>query len=294
MTIFNKNGNVLSKAYDRSGNSLAKAYDIDGTVIFSEYDPVVDYSNYSFTQKWASKGIGSAQGLDIYDGKVFWVQKSGNGSIPSDCYVWNLSDGSQALATQPITVYSGHGNNLCFDGSVMYATSAYTPHVYINTFTNLFTFTLDKTLRIDDGCVDCDACIDETDRDIMWTLGHTGYNTSDPFLISKWDLNDLTANGDGTYSPANLQTISITPPSNRYFQGLKFHDGLIWYGNGNGGVPSYIRAVNPDTGIEEYVIDLNTNTKVEGIAWVDDYESVGGYAMYVGFQGMMLRKYTFG
>lgn len=138
------------------------------------------------------------------------------------------------------------------------------------------------------------AWIDETDHDIMWTLGHTGYNTSDPFLISKWDLNDLTENGDGTYSPANLQTISITPPSNRYFQGLKFHDGLIWYGNGNGGVPSYIRAVNPDTGIEEYVIDLNTNTEVEGVAWVDDYESVGGYAMYAGFQGMMLRKYTFG
>jgi len=42
-----------------------------------------------------------------------------------------------------------------------------------------------------------------------------------------------------------------------------------------------------------YSIDLETNTEPEGLAWLRDTEVIGGYALYVGFQGMMLRKYTF-
>ena len=88
--VYNKSGNTLSAVYDKSGNALSHAYDKSGNVIYTAGDPVPDYSSYSYTQKWASKGISSTQGFDIYDGKVFWVSKSGNSSVPANCYVWNL------------------------------------------------------------------------------------------------------------------------------------------------------------------------------------------------------------
>ncbi len=293
MSIYNIIGESLLSAYHKNGASLDAAYDKSGNIVF-EKSHDMDYSNYSFSQKWESKGISSTQGFDIYNDKVFWVQKSGNSTIPANCYVWNLADGSQALSSAYITVYSGHGNNLCFDFPTLYATSAYTPHVYVNEMTDSFVATLVKTLYINDGCVDCDACVDETDKTILWSLGHTGYNNSDPFLVSKWDLSNLTDNGDGTYTPKNIQTVTMTAPStSRYFQGLKSHDGLLWYGNGSGSEWAYVRAIDPN-GTEKAVIDLATKSEPEGVAWIPDNIVYGGYVMYVGFQGMMLRKYTFG
>lgn len=297
MAIYDYESNQLNSAFDIDGEALTNAYDVEGNVVFNGGMP--DYSNYSYTQKWASKGISNTQGFDIYDDKVFWVSKSGNASIPANCYVWNLSDGSQALDTAYITVYSGHGNNLSFDFPTLYATSAYTPSAYVNTMTDEFVATLTRTLVFDDGCTDCDACIDETDKTILWTLGHTASSsdTSAPFYISKWDLTDLTDNGDSTYTPTCLQTVEVAQPSNSYFfQGCRFHDGLLWFANGYSGssTNAYVFAVNPTTGEYVYTINCNTMTEPEGVAWVSDASVVGGYALYVGFQGMMLRKYTFG
>jgi hypothetical protein len=275
---------------------LTNAYNIDGNNVLTT--SAVDYTNYSFVQKWASKGVPYSQGFDIYGGKVFWVAKSGNDSIPANCYVWNLSDGSQALDSAYITVYSGHGNNLSIDYPKMYATTAYMPStVYVNTFSDDYVATLTQTLLMSDGSRNCDACVDETNKNMLWTLAHTAGadDTSAPFLISKWDLTQIADNGDGTYTPKLIKSVSTPQPSTSfYFQGLRMHDGLLWYANGNGTGRSYVRAVNPNTGVEVYTIDLETNTEPEGVAWVEDTEAVGGYAMYVGFQGMMLRKYTFG
>jgi len=297
--VYNINGIRLLSAYVKSGTEAMRAYDVNGNIVYDK-SPAVDYTTYSYTQKWASKGISSTQGFDIYDGKVFWVSKSGNSSIPANCYVWNLSDGTQALDAAYITVYSGHGNNLCFaPDNIMYATSAYTPHVYINSFTSSFVFTLEKTLYIDDGCIDCDACKDETNADILWTLGHSASAsyTTEPYYISKWDLTQLTDNGDGTYTPGLIQTVEMAQPSNSfYFQGCKFHDGILWFANGYSGssTGAYVFGVDPDTGEYLYTINCETTAEPEGVAWYPDATAVGGYALYVGFAGMALRKYTFG
>lgn len=295
MAVYDANGNSLSAVYDAVGNSLSNAYDIDGVSVFP---PEVDYTTYSFVEKWASKGIIDTQGFDIYDGKVFWIKKAGDSTIPADCYVWNLSDGSQALDSAYITVYSGHGNNIEIRSQKLYASTAYKPStVYVNSLTNDYVATLIQTLTVGaDGSRNCDACIDESDTNILWTLAHTAGSDdlTAPFLISKWDLTNLTDNGDGTYAPELLQSISIPQPSSSfYFQGVKMHDGLMWYANGYGGYRAYIRAVNPNTGVEVYTIDCETTSEPEGLAWVEDEAVVGGYALYVGFQGMMLRKYTF-
>ena len=299
MAIYDVEGNSIESIYDAEGTSIETAYDVNGNIVFNGgVTPTVDYSSYSYIQKWGSKSIGSTQGFDIYDNKVFWVSKSGNSSIDANCYVWNLSDGSQALSTPYITVYSGHGNNLCFDFPTLYATSAYTPHVYVSTMTNEFVDTLTKTLYINDGCIDCDACIDETDKTILWTLGHTASasDRSAPYIISKWDLTQQTENGDGTFTPRLIRSVFAAQPENSfYFQGCKFHDGMLWFANGYAGTSTgaYVFAVNPRTGAYLYTIDCETTAEPEGVAWVADSDVAGGYALYVGFQLMELRKYTF-
>lgn len=295
MAIYKSNGLPLTSAHELDGDSVIAVYDAEGTIVFS---PSVNYKDYSFTQKWASKGISSTQGFDVYDGKVFWVSKSGNSSADSNCYVWNLSDGSQALDTPYITIYSWHGNNLCFNFPELYASSAYTPNCYINTLSDDFTTaTLTKTLALNDGSIDCDACLDESDKTILWTLGHTANssNPNAPFYISKWDLEHLTDNGNGTYTPQLLQKVELPQPVCFYFQGCKMHDGLIWFASGYAGssTQAYVYAVNPNIGSYVYTIDCETTSEPEGVAWVSDNSVAGGYALYVGFAGMALRKYIF-
>lgn len=299
--IYNMTGQSLSDAYGLNGTELESAFDINGTDIFSGGGgggSNVDYTNYQFWQIFPAKAIVSTQGFDIYDNKVFWVQKSGDDTIPANCYVWNLSDGSQAFDTAYVTIYSGHGNNVCFDYPNVYCFPAYAPsRAYVNSVSSdLKAFTLVKTLTFNDGGTASDGCLDETDKTILWTLSHT---TSDStiYLISKWDLTQLTDNGDGTYTPRLIQTVS-TPKSSSspYIQGCRFHDGLLWYANGysGGATNAYVRALNPNTGEEIYVIDCNTTEEPEGLTWLEDLSAVGGYALYVGFSRMMLRKYTFG
>lgn len=296
MAVCDVRGKALQSVYSQYGESISDAFDVYGEKVFQSG---VDYTKYSFTQKWRSKGIGNTQGFDIYDGKVFWVSKSGDSTVPADCYVWNLSDGSQALSTPYITIYSGHGNNLSFDFPTIYASPAYPPsRVFVNTMDSDFNATLTKKLVFNDGSTDCDACIDEFDKTILWTLGHTGNHTqtSAPFYISKWDLTSLTDNGDGTFTPALIQKVSTPQPICYYFQGCRMHDGMLWFASGYAGTDSdaYVYAVNPSTGERLYTIDCETTAEPEGLAWVEDSSAPGGYALYVGFGGMMLRKYTFG
>lgn len=298
MAIYDYVGAQINQAFDIEASTLNEAFDIDGNRI---YTPDVDYSNYSFTQKWASKSVSNTQGFDIYDGKVYWISKSGDSTVPADCYVWNLSDGSQAFENQPITIYSGHGNSLDIIDSKVYAGTAYSPAtVYENALSSdLQTFTLSKTFDMsEDISYGHDCCIDENDIDIMWTLAHTNAitDTDAPFLLSKWDLTNLTDNGDGTYSPALIDSVETTQPSNSaYFQGMTMHDGMIWYASGYAGSSSqaYVYAIDPTTGEVLYSINCNTTAEPEGVAWVEDETAIGGYALYVGFQGMMLRKYVF-
>lgn len=297
--IFDVSGNRKNSAYRMNGLQVNQAFDINGNVVFNSEDSKPDYTSYSYIQKWGSKGIGSTQGFAILDDMVFWVSKSGDSSIPANCYVWNLSDGSQALDRNPITIYSGHGNSLSFDFPKLYAATAYMPSkAYVNTMTDDYTATLTKTLMLDsDGSRNCDVCIDEEDKDILWSLAHTAgsSDTSAPFYISKWNLNNLTDNGDGTYTPELLQTVETPQPSNSfYIQGCYFHDNLLWYASGySGSSRAYVYAVDPNTGEVMYTIDLETTSEPEGVAFYPDEESAGGYAMYVGFQNMVLRKYTF-
>lgn len=284
MAVYDANGNQLNAVYDAEGNSLDYAYDADGALIFSK-EKHIDYTNYTYTTEWNSKGI-TAQGFDIYASKLYWASVGNNNdSIPAKCYVWNINDGSQAFTDPYITIYGGHCNNLAFAYPYMYASTGYNPAtVYVNRVVNDHLFTLDKTLTFP-SLYDIDACIDEYDKSIMWAISHDGIGTE--LVVSKWNLSELTDNGNGTYTPQELHRVNIPRPSGNYMQGTRMHDGLLWYGCGNGTQRAYVYAVNPITGESMYTIDLETNTEPECVLWIGDN-------LYVGFQGMMLRKYTFG
>jgi len=296
--IYNVNGSSIGIAYDSEGDSVSTAYDKDGNAVFGSS---VDYTSYTISSKWTPSGVFfSTQGLDIYDNKVFWVT-GGNGGVEQNCYVWNLSNGVAAISPNPFTVYSGHGNNICIDYPTLYASTAYSPNkVYVDTLLPVsggYEASLTKTLFLSDGSTDLDASLDENDNTILWSLGHTASSsdTSAPYNISKWDLTDLTDNGDGTYSPALLQTIQTPQPACYYFQGFKMHDGILWYASGytGGSYEAYVYGVDPTTGTLLYTIDCGTTEEPEGIAWVPDQGSKGGYALYVGFGGMHLYKCVF-
>lgn len=299
MAVYDKNGNLLSHVYGKDGTELSYAYDKAGNVIFSVDAPLPDYTRYSYTEKWSSKNISNTQGFDIYNDKVYWISKSGDSSAPADCYVWNLSDGSQAFANQPITIYSGHGNSLDIAYPKAYAGTAYSPATaYENTLSSDGqVFTLSKKLSLsEDSTYGHDVCVDESDVSILWSLAHTGaIGTDAPYKLSKWDLSTLTDNGDGTYSPRLIKSVTTPKPSVEYFQGMTMHNGIIWYACGYTGTSTnaYVFAVDPDTGEVVYTIDCETTAEPEGVAWYPYANAPGGYALYVGFQNMVLRRYIF-
>lgn len=307
MAIYDYESNQLNSAFDIDGNTLTNAFDVDGDLVFNGGMP--DYSNYSFTQKWASKGISSTQGFDIYDGKIFWVAKSGNASVDNAMYVFNLSDGSNALNTSYMTAYGGHANNVTFSDQfydeedvyplVLMSTAYSDSPAYLNRISNEYVATLQVQYKfpvveniINGGF---DVCYGET-NDVAYTASVFGSN-SDASLgthicIAKWDMTDLTDNGDGTYTPAFISSVNCD--WHYWKQGIKYHDGLIWLSSGYPNYRAYVYAIDPSTGQTMYTIDCNTTTEIEGAVFYPDAEAVGGYALYVGFQGMMLRKYTFG
>jgi hypothetical protein len=296
--IYDASGYEVYAVCDAYGNDVLEAFDVTGTKVFENSK---DYSDYSFIEMWPEKtGDYNSQGFDIKDSKVFWVSKSGNATIPADCYVWYLADGS-AVYNAPIVVYSGHGNNISFatDKNNLIASPAYPPSlVYINSFDQNYEMALEKTIILNDGSTDCDACYDPENSNIMYSIGHTADSSvsTAPFYVSRWDLSKLTDNGDGAYTPALLSRVRSPQPPNSYFiQGCKFHDGLLWFASGyyTADSAAMVYGVNPASGNVVISIDCDTTKEPEGLAWVPDASAPGGYALYVGFAHMMLRKYVF-
>lgn len=268
-----------------------------------------DYSKYNYIEKWESKGVGSTQGFDIFDDKVFWVSKSGNGSSDNKMYIFNLSDGSYALGgDRPyITAYGGHGNCVTFSNEYYEAgdniplvmmSTAYENPVYLNRINNEYqaSIVMRYVIPLLDGVVNegFDICYSDIEE-IAYVVSVFGSNSDSSLgthiCIAKFNLADLTDNGDGTYTPSLIS--SIQSPWHYWKQGIKYHDGLIWLSSGYTNLRGYVYGIDPNTGEVKYTIDTQSNIEIEGAVWYPDENAVGGYALYIGFQGMLLRKYTF-
>lgn len=310
MAIYDANGAALGAAFDAPGNALSTAYDAVGNVIYQAGPPKPDYDSYSYTVQWPTKDISFAQGFDIYDGKVFWVRKSGNNTVNNAMYIFTL-DGNYALGeeTPYITAYGGHGNNVTFSTEfyaegdtvplVLMSTAYSDSPAYLNRITNDYTAEIVRMYKmpliedvINGGF---DICYGET-ADICYTASVFGSN-DDPQLgthigLAKWDMTDLTENEDGTFTPMLIS--SSRAEWHSWKQSIKYHDGLLWLASAPiSGAKAYVYAFDPNTGQTVHAINTGSGSEIEGAVWYPDENAVGGYALYVGFQRMVMWKFTF-
>ena len=289
MAIYDYTGAAVGTTYKRDGSPTDGLYDYQG-------NNIVDYSNYTISS-YASASISQMQGFDIYDGVIFQF-RANSSSVSNKMATIEVATGT---LTNNITAVSDHGDSATFSKD-KYSESDAFPMIYVTADTNpalvyldrvtktscslvkTFAFPLDKTGYY------AAACIDE-ENGVIYMLG---YSENDAFsadsgnnktVVSLWDLDDLTDNGDSTYTPAFIS--SYERPFIYVMQGQQFHDGMLWISSGYASQHGYIYALDPEDGTLLYTVDTDTTTELEGIAWLSANEMVFGLA------GGTYKKVTF-
>lgn len=296
MAIYNKNGQALQSAYGIDGRVLQSAYNIDGNLVYNA-TPTIDYDDYTYESLYTVSGITShTQGMDIYDG-VIVAFKADN-----LMYTFNLSDGS--VIGSAITAKSEHGGSASFSDvfydesdrfPLLYVSSDLTPcEIYVNRITTTSS-TLIRTLvlPLDKAGYYGKATLN---GNALYCLGYkeNSYTSdgggSNKVIISKWDLSNLTDNGDGTYTPAYVS--SFERAFIYVLQFVTFHDGMIWAGSGYGSPnASHVYALRLDNGAILHTITLPNTVEIEGAAFVKDIDDT--YYLVVLQWGGVFLKYTF-
>lgn len=299
MAIYSNVGTILSSTNRLNGSEIESAYDVAGELIWNKTQPIVpsaDYSNYTKSD-YCHVSLSPIQGFDIYGGIVFQFMASGTVSNR----MATINAGTSSIINNNISATSDHGDSASFsnefysqndDYPLLYVTADTNPaKVYVNRVTQTssqliktLSFPLNKTGYY------AALCLDE-ERNIAYMIGYSEQNYlndnggSNKTVISKWDMSNLSDNGDGTYTPA---FISVYERAFIYcMQGQQFHDGMLWIASGGTNVHGYVYALNPSNGNLLYTVDTNTTTEVEGIAFISDTE------MVYGLQGGAYKKVTF-
>lgn len=296
MGIYDVNGNPLSSVYDVSGNELQTAYDVEGNLIYTKD---VDYTDYTITS-YCSVSLSPTQGFDIYNGIIF--QFLANNSNISDRMA-TVNAQSSSVINSNISATSGHGDVATFSSEfydendtypLIYVSSDSNPtNIYVNRVTTSSS-QLVKTLyfpNIAQTGYNTGHAYDEENQ-IMYILGYTMANSwgsdqggENKVLVSKWDMTDLTDNGDGSYTPAFIS--SYERPFIYVMQGQQWQDGMIWIASGGTDVEGYVYALDPSDGSVIYTIDTGSTVELEGIAFISPNE------MVFGLQGGVYRKVTY-
>lgn len=300
MSIYDLNGHLLNSAYDLHGSALNNAYDINGHNVFNGEIVPVNYDDYT-AQDLYHIDVGNCQGIAIYNNVLFQFRASGTFLVDTVC-LFNFANGSDI--TRNMTIKSDHGDSATFSREfyvnsdefpLLYVTADSTPaKIYVNRVTRN-SATLVKTLIFPQSAGYYGAGAFDWDNNICYLLAYkqNNYQTDDggsnTTVVSKWDLSNLTDNGDGTYTPAFIS--QYERPFIYVMQGLAYHDGYIWVSSGYGGNTSYIYAMNPSTGVIDHTITMDTR-EVEGLDFVFD-PSTRTYYMVAGQQSGYYKKYTF-
>lgn len=292
MSIYDSSGTALSAVYNASGQEIDTAYNADGYVIYTKSEPApspepLDYSSYTTTDLFTYVADGF-NGFDVYGGVIASLKAS------NQLYLFDL-DSHELLRTNNIT--SSHGDSATFSMEfylpldsypLLYCTADTTPAViYVNRILSNST-TLIRTLKFPSSAGYYGAGAFDWDNNICYLVAYkennfTSSNSgSNKTVVSKWDLSNLTDNGDGTYTPAFISQYE------RDFiyvmQGLQYHDGYIWIASGyNNGGAQHVYAMRPSDGVIEHDIVLDDTVEIEGLAWVYD-ETENKYWMLIGQQ----------
>lgn len=289
MGIFNIRGAPLSEAYNLTGNSITEAFDVSGNIVYRKSG--INYSSYTSQASCINSGVANDQGFDVYNGFIFQLHADDSATV--------INATTGAIVNQ-FSCRTGHGDSAYFSREfydpsdeypLLYVSADTTPYVFVNRVT-ASSSQLIKSYKFDNSIAgyNPNAAYDE-DNQILYMVGTTkddwltDVGGTNETLISKWDMTNITENGDGTFTPQFVSSYTI--PFIYVMQGIRYHDGMIWIPSGYGNKPSYLYAINPETGVYEYTFNLNTTVEVEGTAFLSATQ------MLVGFQGGRYDLYTF-
>lgn len=274
MAVYDVNGNQLSLIYNLDGTQALHGYDLEGNDVYSETPIPVDYDDYTITNAWNYYRY--AQGIDIHNGVVaIWDDHAYTITLKA------LSDGFPIATLYPDT--TTHGNDisftqeyynpsdefplLCLDSNKFYRITRNSATL-VRTFKN----PVISTYNLNYGA--------GFDGNVMYVCGYKldyAQQVNNDILILKLDLTDLTDNGDGTYTPAILN--SVVRPWLPCIQGASFHDGLFWWACGMSGTTN-LYGINPLTGEAVYDIELPNTGELEGLGW--GYNSTDKWFAFIG------------
>lgn len=298
MSIYNVSGDALTSCYGQSGSELATAFDVSGNNVFS-MDKQTDYSNSSVAS-YRNISIQNTQGMDIYNDVLFQFRGSTSDlSINDLVSLYTFSTGTSIKTNMAIK--SGHANAVAFSKTfynqsdefpIIYCGDWFDPIVHVNRISRTSATHLYDIVYYNAG-YHPNPCID-FDNNVMYTVGYylnsTSTSEGNYCVVCKWDLSNMTDNGDDTFTPTLLSTY------NRDYiyvmQDLKFNDGYCWIQSGYGSSTQYLYGMDPETGVFDYTITMPITTELEGLAWMKD-EETGLYYAYIGFQGGKYYKATF-
>lgn len=248
-----------------------------------------DYSRPTYKQS-KTISIANRQGFDIYNGMLFQF-RANLSNLSNKMATANYNTG--AIINTDIDVVSGHGDSASFsnqkydpsdDYPLLYVSGDTVPYIYINRVTEN-SATLIKTIYISNEIAGYNFCgTYDWDNNIMYTTGTTENNWQSDLdgknkcIVCKWDLTDMTDNGDGTFTPKLLSTYQR--PFIYVVQGEQFHDGYIWLCSGYTNDTGHIYAMDPETGVFDYTLTMPTSAEIEGLSWQKrsngvDYAIVG-------------------
>ena len=282
MALYSLLGNVIGDAYDKVGVSINKAYNISGEAI---YNASRDYSTYSISDLFGISGSGLSgstfQAFDIYNGVIAQVRHSS--------YLCLIDLQTHNIINSGMACQVGHGNSFSFsrvfynandEFPLSYATDGY-KYVYVNRVTRQGC-TLIKTYKTDPtghgGYLM--GAVPSHDGKTLYTLGYTfeDYETdrsgTNLVKVAKWNLQNETPNGDGTYLPEFISESTI--PFILCIQGCQYYDGMIFASSGLNGTSQNVFLIDPENAQIKYTVQIGNTTETEGCAWVgNDYLIIG-------------------
>jgi hypothetical protein len=296
--IFDVEGSALSDAFNIDGESLNHAYNIDGDSVFPDVIDV-DYDTYS-SETWLAVSLQNMQGFDIFDDYIFQFRANLSGMENKMC---TINKETASIIQNDIQAMSGHGGSASFSDEyydendqfpLLYVSAQTAPcTVYVNRVTTSSS-ELIRTLRfpLESSGYFADHVYDEPNA-TMYVVGYTENNYSSDLSgtnkvrVSVWNMNNMTENNDGTYTPEFIRSFEI--PFIYVMQGKVYHDEMIWICSGyyTSSSHSYIYAISPVDGTLLHTIDLETVKEVEGLSFISQNE------MIVGLAGATYKKYTF-
>lgn len=290
MAIYNAEGTQLFACYNADGETIDVAYNADGDAVF--YSALPDYDRYTI-EDYRTFSFTNMQAFDIYK-NFLWQLRASSVNIGN---VYNLKT-LQPIATD-VQIASGHGNTASFSNE-FYDENDILPLFYccngidspnnrvptsvtINRVTTSGA-TLIKTLLFRHP-IDVYwgyACFD-FENNIAYTVGlsmpsfTSDYSGDNKTVITKWDMSNLTDNGDGTYDATYISHYMID--FIYVMQGMQFRNGIIWISSGynNTTYPQMVYGVDAETGEIVHSIATGITAEIEGIAWLDDFHLVAGF-----------------